>query len=146
MDRKRVLIIDDDDSLALALRVRLEAAGLAVSRADGGIHGLAIAFEEHPDCITLDLRMPGMDGHEVLGRLRTNPSTARTPVVVVSANVQDEARRRSREAGATHFVGKPYNAAQLLELIRQTIAEHTRPEKEEENHGSHAQAHAAARR
>ncbi len=125
MPPERVLIIDDDDTLALAMQVRLRAAAFDPVRADRGREGLEIARADPPACIVLDLRMPGMDGYEVLQELKGDSRTETIPVVVVSANVQDESRRRVLDGGAARFVGKPYDAAYLIRTIRDVVAGRT---------------------
>ncbi|GJM17837.1 MAG: response regulator [Phycisphaeraceae bacterium] len=123
MQPNHVLVIDDEVALGRALRIRLEAAGYRVTHEARGDTGVESAQCDPPDCVVLDLRMPGMDGFEVLAILRSQPATRETPIFVVSANVQDEARQRALDAGATAFVGKPYNAPLLLEAIGKSVRE-----------------------
>lgn len=119
---RHVLIVDDDMGIATALRVRLTSAGFEARWVDNGAEGLEAALDQTPDAIVLDLRMPGMNGFEVCQRARASPALRRTPIVVLSANVASEARARSLAAGADCFLGKPYNAAALVQKIRDLIA------------------------
>jgi DNA-binding response OmpR family regulator len=115
---ERVLVIDDERSIALALTIRLKAAGYDVRWAADGAAGIAAAGEWRPDVIILDIRMPGIDGFVVNRRLRARPETAATPVIFLSANVQDSARQAAFVVGAYAFLIKPFESKDVLAAIR----------------------------
>ena len=126
---RKVLVIDDEWTIARALTARLGGLFEVRTAADGA-SGLQIAAAFRPDAILLDLRMPDMDGFEVLKRLREDPSLANIPVVFLTANVQDTARQQAKAMGADGFFSKPYDHKQLvaclLGAMHQTVGESTR--------------------
>jgi DNA-binding response OmpR family regulator len=105
-DDVKVLLIEDDDAAAEMYRLRLIADGYAVVVADDGEKGLAMAIAERPDFIYLDLRLPRIDGFEVLERLRTDPETAGIPVIILSNFGEPELRERGLKLGALEFLVK----------------------------------------
>jgi PAS domain S-box-containing protein len=98
------LIIEDDDQAAEVLRVQLESEGFRIVRASTAEAALAMAGKEHPDLITLDILLPGMDGWEFLEHFKQHPLFASTPVVIISI-VAD--RGRGLSLGAAHVMQKP---------------------------------------
>lgn len=111
----RVLIIEDSSFTRRKLTALLEADGHEVSEASNGREGLSRIQEQTPDCIILDLLMPVMDGLEVLETLQQQDSSV--PVLVLSADVQESARTRCLELGATTFLEKPAISECLLEAV-----------------------------
>lgn len=122
----RVLIVDDEVSLARVLGIRLQAEGFEVSTAHNGEDGLADAMTMPPAAIVLDVRMPGLDGHEVHERLQADPRTARIPVVFLSANVQDAARETAMASGAAAYITKPYEPRDVIAVLRRAIESRSR--------------------
>lgn len=114
----RALLIDDEEVSRYLLRQLLGDLGAArFFEAESGSKGLALAGEVQPDLIFLDLNMPGLSGFEVLRRLRQNPATAAMPVVVVTAQVLDEAGRRELAGAAQAVVSKEaLSRAESLEV------------------------------
>ncbi|MFN7146252.1 MAG: ATP-binding protein, partial [Myxococcota bacterium] len=109
-----VLVVDDDPTAADLITGHLRMAGLSVAWARTGDEALDMAADLHPVAITLDILMPGLDGWTVLERLRTDPRTVASPVIVVS--VVDEASR-CLELGAAHYLVKPVDRAALLRSL-----------------------------
>jgi DNA-binding response OmpR family regulator len=105
-DDVKVLLIEDDEAAAEMYRLRLAADGYAVVVADDGEKGLAMAISERPDFIYLDLRLPRIDGFEVLERLRADPETAVVPVIILSNFGEPELRERGLKLGALEFLVK----------------------------------------
>lgn len=120
----RVLIIDDEWTIQQALQARLMAHGFEVLMACDGPSGIETARQQHPDVILLDLRMPDMDGFEVLQHLRATPEASSIPVIFLTANVQDTVKQKALSAGAAGFLPKPYEPTVVLEAIRRAT---TRP-------------------
>lgn len=114
---KSVLLIDDEWMIQQAVKARLTACGFAVTVAGDGPAGLEEARNGRPDVVLLDVRMPDMDGFEVLRQLRADPTTAGIPVIFLTANVQDSTRQEARNAGAAGFLSKPYEARQVMDMI-----------------------------
>ena len=119
---KKVLIVDDDDAIVSAMTVRLRAVGHEVFAASDGRSALAAVDTLRPDVIVLDIRMPDIDGFEVARRLKDAPGLADIPIVFVSANVREWAKKAAFAAGASFYLSKPYNAKQLLSAV-ETAAE-----------------------
>ncbi|MGC2857501.1 response regulator [Novispirillum sp. DQ9] len=119
--RRRILVVEDDAVNRLVALEILRGAGHAVESAADGPEGLARASggAEPYDAILLDLHMPGLDGTDVLRRIRAlpDPRRARVPVLLLSADVTPAARRRGLEAGADAFLTKPVEADALLRAL-----------------------------
>lgn len=113
-ERQLILIVDDDREIVRGLSVRLRSAGYEIERAYDGEDGLATAVKMQPDAIVLDIRMPGMDGLMMLKKLREHRSICKVPVIVLSANVADQARVKAFELQASYFMQKPYQPDKLL--------------------------------
>src|ERR1700722_8674633 len=122
-DDVKVLLIEDDDAAAEMYRLRLIADGYAVVVADDGEKGLAMAIAERPDFIYLDLRLPRIDGFEVLQRLRTAPETAGIPVIILSNFGEPELRERGLKLGALEFLVKADTTpSRLSETVNRVTA------------------------
>jgi CheY-like chemotaxis protein len=107
----RILIVDDSEFSRLGLKRSLEPLGYEVSEASSGDIALAQIAWAEPDCLLLDLLMPGTNGFEVLERLRAARITV--PVIVVTADIQKTTEARCRELGAVAVLKKPCNSATL---------------------------------
>jgi two-component system cell cycle response regulator len=118
----KVLLIEDDVAAAEMYRLRLTADGYSVVMAHDGRQGLRMATEELPDFIYLDLRLPGLDGFEVLERLRATAATMHIPVIILSNYGEPELRARGLRLGALEFLVKSdTNPAQLSESVERAV-------------------------
>ncbi len=115
-----VLIIDDDADARRLLRTVLANDGFRVLEATDGVVGLEMARADRPDAITLDILMPGMDGWEVLQRIREDDSLADVPVIMLSVLHEQQ---MALALGATEYVTKPIDRAQLRRILRQHRAD-----------------------
>ena len=106
----KVLVAEDEQDIRELLVDILVDAGYDVTAAEDGGVALELALREQPDVILLDVWMPVMDGFEVLGRLRENPTTKGIPVVIVTAMPPAEGERQALEMGVEHFISKPFEA------------------------------------
>ena len=113
-----LLVIDDSEVTAEVLRRQLEGDGYHVDVAYDGSEGLAKARRLPPDLVVLDVMMPGMDGFEVCRRLKADPATRLTPVVLVTTLEGRENRMAGVEAGADDYLTKPVVMDQLRECVR----------------------------
>jgi DNA-binding response OmpR family regulator len=121
--RKTLLLCDDDPMLVDLVQYRLAARGWDVTVACDGGEALARLEEAVPDAIVLDAMMPVVDGYEVLRRLRQNPATASTPVVMLTARKQETDVLRALELGASDYMAKPFIPEELVaRLARLTEA------------------------
>jgi len=113
-----VLVVEDEADIANLIRIHLEREGYPVQIASRGDEALRLAREIQPRLITLDIRLPDMDGFTVLERLKRDPQTANIPVIVVSI-VPD--REKGLQLGAVDYLGKPIDEEQLMELVRRVL-------------------------
>ncbi|HEX5107848.1 MAG TPA: HD domain-containing phosphohydrolase [Vicinamibacterales bacterium] len=116
--RSRVLIADDTESIRSLFRKLLLADGHDVVSADDGAAALDAVREHHPDVILLDVTMPRVDGLEVCRRLKSDPATRLTPVVLVTGQTDLSDRIRGLEAGADEFLSKPVHPHELRARVR----------------------------
>ena len=114
-----VLLIDDSGFSRRRLRQMVEAEGYSVIEAPGGSEGLDSIENEKPDCVLLDLNMPEVTGFDVLERLKNQQS--RTPVVMVSADIQSTSKDRCLELGARAFLNKPPKPEELRETLNSVM-------------------------
>jgi HAMP domain-containing protein/signal transduction histidine kinase/ActR/RegA family two-component response regulator len=116
---KTVLIVDDDPRNIFAVRSLLEGHGMKTLTAENGRAGIAM-LERHPeiDIALIDIMMPEMDGYETMRLIRANPAKRWLPMIAVTAKALQEDRERCMAAGASDYLAKPIDDAQLVELIR----------------------------
>ena len=120
---RRVLIVEDVAENLRLFRAILSIEEAQVLEADGGLAGIELARRERPDLILMDMQMPGMDGIEATRVLRGDPQTLASPVVMLTANTQDEDRRRARAAGCVGYITKPVDPADLVRQIAGFLAD-----------------------
>lgn len=119
-----VLIADDDVSFASFARTALASIGATAQTVGDGDACLRAARESPPDAILLDLFMPGLDGLEVLRRLRADPDTADLPVLLLTGLPTGETLSEARAGGADDVLFKPFMVADLLERVRRLLDGH----------------------
>jgi DNA-binding response OmpR family regulator len=113
---KRVLIIEDDESMVFGLRSALEADGYTVESASSGPAGLQQVIDDPPDLVILDLMLPGMSGFEVCKRIRDR--RIRCPIIVLTSRAEENDRVFGLELGADDYVTKPFSLRELLARVR----------------------------
>jgi DNA-binding NtrC family response regulator len=116
--RSRILIVDDNIDNLLLLRETLDDPGYDIDIAAGGEQALQLAREHPPSLILLDLRMPGIDGHETCRRLKADPKLREAPVLFISATDSIEARLAGFDAGAVDFLTKPFHPDEVTARVR----------------------------
>lgn len=114
----KVLLIDDESEILDMIRWKLENDGCRVLTASDGQTGLTLAQVEHPDVILLDVRLPVLDGHQVLRMLKGDSSTKDIPVVMLTVMGGETEITRSIESGAICHMEKPHQIERLLEEVR----------------------------
>lgn len=123
---QRILVIDDDPAVTSVLKRGLSYEGFAVDTASNGAEGLALARERPPDLVILDIMMPGLNGLEVLQRLRA--ADAHLPVLLLTARDAPADQVQGLESGADDYVVKPFTfevlLARLHALLRRQQADH----------------------
>jgi DNA-binding response OmpR family regulator len=116
---RRVLVIEDDASITLGLRINLEAEGYVVLAAEDGQRGLDVARRERPDLVILDVMLPVMNGFEVLQTLRRERYLM--PIIMLSARTGEMDKVTGLELGAEDYVAKPFSLAELLARVRAAL-------------------------
>ncbi|KAF3891273.1 MULTISPECIES: CHASE2 domain-containing protein [Nostocales] len=117
----QILIIDDDDKHRSMLMGVLQEIGCRTLEATDGKQGLQMVAKYKPDAILLDLAMPHMDGFEFMVHLQANPQTHDIPIIVSSANVFEENRQQSLQAGALAFLPKPLQIDELFNMLQSVL-------------------------
>jgi two-component system alkaline phosphatase synthesis response regulator PhoP len=117
----KILIIDDDELVRMALQSRLEKENFDVVTAGNGPEGLQLAGTEAPQLIILDLEMPELDGVEVLDRLRHDVLTWEIPVMVLSASGDPAKREETQRLGISRFLTKPFSPRELVTEVARVL-------------------------
>lgn len=117
MVKKKILIIDDDRDIRLALSARLRAEGYDTAFAQDGVTAVSVGRNEAPDLILLDLGLPAGDGFVLIERFKNIANLAHVPVIVLTARNAAENKQRALKAGAAAFFQKPADNDELLEAI-----------------------------
>ena len=120
---KKVLLIDDDESILELLRLNLAAKGFDVSIANGGKNGLEKAASIMPDAIVMDVQMPGMNGWDACKLLKSEVRTKAVPILFISGSEEVEASKISKECGGAAFISKPFDTKFLISEINRVIGE-----------------------
>ncbi len=120
-DHPTVLVVDDEVDLLFTIALSLELAGYRVVKASSGEEALGVATAESPDAIVLDLRLPGIDGWEVIRRLGQKGMFPRTPVVLLSAQVDAATAARAVDLGVHAHLAKPFSASELTGVLAQLV-------------------------
>lgn len=118
----KILIIDDDVDTLRLVGLMLQRQGYEISAASNGSQGLAMALDERPDLILLDVMMPDMDGYEVTRRLRKNPVTVAIPILMFTAKTQLDDKVIGFEVGADDYLTKPTHPTELQAHIKALLA------------------------
>ena len=123
-NKKKVMIVDDEPSIAKLAGVKLRKEGFEVIEANSGSEALDKVGSEKPDLIILDIMMPKMDGKEVYKRLQANPKTRKIPVIFLTAvgHFEDQLRGLSQDS-VTEYFTKPFVPAELAQAVRAALGE-----------------------
>src|SRR5947199_4599330 len=118
-----VLIVEDDPDIAEGLRYNLEREGLAARVAETGEQGLRAALDSKnpPALVILDLMLPGMSGTELCRRLRREPQTRRTPIIMLTARTSEAERVAGLDLGADDYISKPFSVRELMARVRAVL-------------------------
>ena len=127
--REKILVIEDEKSIARFISTILTANGYEAMRAASGAEAMSMISSHCPDCILLDLGLPDLDGTEIIRRVR---SWAKTPIIVISARSMEEDKAHALDLGADDYLQKPFGTIELLARIR-TALRHTRTALEDDS-------------
>lgn len=119
----KILLVEDNESNRDMLKRRLERHGFDICWAADGPTGIAMALDERPDVILMDVALGDMDGWEATQRIKADPSTADIPVIALTAHALSSDRKKSMEVGCSDFDTKPVDLARLLDKIRRHISQ-----------------------
>lgn len=114
---KRVLLAEDEPNIVESLTFLLERAGFAVASEMNGQSALDAALSDPPDVVVLDVMLPGLDGFEILRRLRAETRTRTLPVLMLTAKGQREDREAALDFGADLFITKPFSNAEVIAAV-----------------------------
>jgi two-component system response regulator VicR len=121
-DKKKVLIVEDDQMISSMYKTKLEQDGLTVLVAANGRQGLEAVEKEKPDLIMLDVILPQLDGFSVLQELKKNGKTKNTPVIMLTNLGTDEDKAKGEQLGATDYLVKAdLTPAQVSEIIKKHL-------------------------
>lgn len=121
MDRKRILVVDDEIYIVHILEFSLTMEGYSVLTASDGEEALRVIDQERPDLVVLDIMMPKLDGYEVCKRLRQDEQFRNLPVILLSAKGRPVDREAGLAVGADDYITKPFSPRKLLEKMRELL-------------------------
>jgi two-component system, OmpR family, alkaline phosphatase synthesis response regulator PhoP len=116
--RPCVLVVDDDPAITRVVRGYLEQAGYGVLTAYDGDTALRLLRTERPDLLVLDLMLPDRDGWDITRLIRADPALAATPIIMLTARVEDTDKIVGLELGADDYITKPFNAREVVARVR----------------------------
>jgi DNA-binding response OmpR family regulator len=117
----KILVVEDDKKIALALAIRLRTAGYEVIAAPDAVLAMSMAMKHRPDLLVLDILMPGGNGFQVAEWLQNLEAMIGVPYIFITASKVAGLRERARSLGAVGFFEKPYDAGELLATIREAL-------------------------
>jgi DNA-binding response OmpR family regulator len=116
------LVIDDNPTIVELIKyaVNLQSAYEVITAYDG-VQGLERVYAEHPDCVIIDVKMPRMDGYQLVRRLRSDPRTADTPLIILSAMTREEDQLAGLLSGVDEYLTKPFKPGELNATIERVL-------------------------
>jgi len=117
MEQRRILIVEDEESLLKLESILLVTRGYKVTGVTDGLSALKEIENDIPDLVLLDIMMPGIDGFEVCRRIKENSTTRSIPVVMLTAKKSIADQARGAEVGADAYLTKPFKSGRIIEVI-----------------------------
>ena len=118
---QRILVVDDDKEIVRLVRAYLEQSGFSVLVASNGEAALHAMRRERPDLVVLDLMLPDRDGWDITRLVRSDPTLAATPIIMLTARVEDTDKILGLELGADDYIAKPFNPREEVARIRSVL-------------------------
>jgi DNA-binding response OmpR family regulator len=121
MRKKKILIVEDQESLLELERILLSSQGYEVKGVRDGLAALEAVDDMHPDLVILDIGLPEVDGYEVCRRIKFKSETRHIPVIMVTARRSREDLLKIEEVGADWYIPKPFKSALVIETVRRFL-------------------------
>jgi CheY-like chemotaxis protein len=121
VEKKKLLVVDDEQDIVRALTIRLQTNGYEVVSAFDGEQAVLLAHKENPDLIILDIRMPAGDGFNAAERLKQSKLTRNIPIIFLTGSPDRSAEGKAAALGARFYIKKPYDAEELLDAVRRAL-------------------------
>ena len=118
---KRILVVEDTEDNRQIIRDLLTSAGYEMIEALDGGQGVAMAAEQKPDLILMDMQLPMLDGYEATRRIKADPALAHIPVIAVTSYALSGDEAKTKAAGCNAYVAKPFSPRQLLAKVREFL-------------------------
>jgi DNA-binding response OmpR family regulator len=118
----RILIVDDEPNIVLALELLMKREGYAVQSVDDGQKAFDTVREFRPDLIILDIMMPKMDGYEVCQRIRADASLKDVSIIMLTAKGREVEREKGLALGADYYVTKPFSTREVMMMIKEVLS------------------------
>lgn len=122
MDKKKILLVDDEEDVLRTVGFRLQSSGYDVVTASDGMEGLEKARSEKPDLVILDLMLPKMDGYKVCAFLKKDTRYKKIPIIMFTAKAGDLDKKIGLEVGADAYIMKPFEPPELVEAVEKLLA------------------------
>ncbi len=121
--RKRIMTVDDSASVRMMVSFSLKQAGYEVVEAHDGMDALDKINDESETIhmVIADINMPGIDGIELIGKLRADPRNKFIPIIMLTTESQESMKQKGRKAGATGWIVKPFKPEQLLAVVKRVL-------------------------
>ena len=121
--KKKILLVDDSQTVLLMHKLLLADRGYEVLTARDGLNGMETALAERPDIIFMDVLMPRMDGYAACQALRAHESTHHIPIIMVTTRGEPHNVQRGFESGCSDYITKPFNANELLDKLERYLGQ-----------------------
>lgn len=118
---KSVVLVEDEDSIALALEFLMQREGYDLHRVANGADALSAIRAREPDLVLLDVMLPGVNGYEICQQIRLEPALAHTKILMMTARGGEVERRKGLALGADGFVSKPFSTVELKGMVRRLL-------------------------
>jgi len=119
---RRILIVDDEPNIILALELLMKKEGYEVRSVSDGEGALQAARDFRPDLILLDIMMPKLDGYEVCQRIRSDAGLKNISIIMLTAKGREIEREKGLALGADHYITKPFSTRQVVATVREVLA------------------------
>lgn len=120
---KSILVVEDEDNIALALEHLMRREGYALSRVASGAEALPAIARQHPDLVLLDVMLPEVSGYEICQSVRLDPALNDVKILMMTARGNQMERRKGMALGADGFISKPFDVADLKAEVRRLLGD-----------------------